>query len=110
MSSTQRLGIITLIHKKGETDNLSNWRPISLLNYDYKIMAAVLANRLHKVLPKLIHDNQVGYIRNRMSGFNIRLNIRLTQDVFDYIKNNLEGALMLVYFRKAFDTVEFDFI
>ena len=107
MSKTQRLGIITLIHKKGETEDLNNWRPITLLNYDYKIMAAVLANRLHKVLPKLIHDNQVGYIKNRMSGFNIRL----TQDVFDYMKKcNLEGALMLVDFRKAFDTVEFDFI
>ena len=61
MSETQKQGIITLIYKKGETANLNNWRPITLLNYDYKIMAAVLANRMQKVISSIIHENQVGY-------------------------------------------------
>ena len=82
MSDTQKQGLITLIFKKGEMENLNNWRPITLLNYDYKIMTAVLANRLHKVVQSIIHENQVGYVKKRMSGFNIRL----TQDVFEYMK------------------------
>jgi len=107
MSETQKQGLITLIYKKGEPDNLNNWRPITLLNYDYKIMAAVLANRMQKVISSIIHENQVGYIKNRLSGFNIRL----TQDVFQLLyEKRLEGAYMMVDFTKAFDTIEFQYI
>ena len=107
MSETQKQGIITLIYKKGEMESLNNWRPITLLNCDYKIMAAVLANRLHKVIPNIIHENQVGYIKKRLSGFNIRL----TQDIFEYTKKKGKTcASMIVDFRQAFDTVESEFI
>ena len=56
---------------------LENWRPISLLNTDYKILAHALANRLKKVIPKLVHTDQSGYIKGRT----ISTNIRLIQDV-----------------------------
>ena len=107
MSDTQRQGIITLIYKKGDIESLNNWRPITLLNYDYKIMAAALANRLHKVISSIIHENQVGYVKKRMSGFNIRL----TQDIFEYMhRKKKKGAVMTIDFRQAFDTIEFEFI
>ena len=51
LSSTQKLGIITLICKdQTSPEFLNNWRPLSLLNCDYKILSKVLANRLRKVL------------------------------------------------------------
>ena len=50
MSDTQKTGIITMIYKKGDHRNLENWRPISLLNCDYKILAAILAARLQSVI------------------------------------------------------------
>ena len=52
------------------------------------IMAAALGNRLHKVIPSIIHDNQVGYVKKRMSGFNIRL----TQYIFEYMHRKKEGC------------------
>jgi hypothetical protein len=53
MTFSQRLSLITLIHKKGDKSNLANDRPISLTNTDYKILAIILANRLQKVIDQL---------------------------------------------------------
>ena len=52
MASSQRKGIITLLHegKNLERDNLSNWRPITLLNVDYKIATRGLAKRLQVIM------------------------------------------------------------
>ena len=52
---SQRGALITLIHKKGHRLLHKNWRPISLLNIDYKICARALAGRLLKVLQFVIH-------------------------------------------------------
>ena len=78
MSNTQRQAIIRLLHKNGDKTNLENWRPISLLNYDYKIAASVLVKRLQGVISELISHDQVGYIKGR----SLAENIRLIEDVF----------------------------
>ena len=45
---------MTLIHKKDDKDKIGNYRPISFTNVDYRILAFVLANRLQKVMVKLL--------------------------------------------------------
>ena len=107
LSVTQKRGILNLIFKKEDKTLLSNWRPISLLNTDYKILAHVLANRLKKNIGKLVHTDQSGYIKGR----NICFNIRLIQDVIDYFENGEEeGAIIFLDFQKAFDTVSHEFL
>ena len=70
---SMKRGIITLLPKKGkDTLFLKNWRPISLLNTDYKILAKVLSTRLQKVLPSIIHGDQTGFLKDRYIGENIR--------------------------------------
>ncbi len=64
---------MSLIFKKGDVENLENYHPISLMNVDYIILAFALANRIHKVIGKLINPNQVAYIHNQFIGTNIRL-------------------------------------
>ena len=76
MSDTQKKGLITLLFKKGDAHDLKNWRPITLLNYDYKIMAAVLAARVQKVIGEIVHENQTGYIKGRLPAAS---NVRLTK-------------------------------
>ena len=63
MGSSQRQAVITLIEKKDQDRcDLKNWRPISLLNVDAKIATKVIAERMKRLLPELIHhDNQSGY-------------------------------------------------
>ena len=61
MSSSQRRGIVRLIPKAGrDVLSISNWRPITLLNVDYKLVTKSLCTRLSLVLPDLIHHDQRG--------------------------------------------------
>lgn len=74
-------GVITLIPKPKKYPLLiENWRPICLLNTDYKILALILAQRLQKVMSYLIDESQSGFIKNR----HISNNIRLILDLLDY--------------------------
>ena len=59
--------IIRLIEKQNKDKRfVENWRPISLLNVDYKIGSKALALRLEKVLPEIIHENQCTYVKGRL--------------------------------------------
>jgi hypothetical protein len=65
MSRDQRMGIISLSPKKGKVRSfLKNWRPITLLTVDYKLLAKVLAMRLGTILPDYIDETQFGYIKD----------------------------------------------
>ena len=64
MSISQRRGVVALV-PKSDLEDLSNWRPITLLNMDYKIASKVIAKRIEKVLTPLIHSDQTGFIEGR---------------------------------------------
>ena len=108
MSPSQRQAVITLIEKKDhDRCDLKNWRPISLLNVDAKIASKVIAERIKRLLPDLIHNNQSGYIPGR----NISENIRSILDIMEYTKvKKLPGLLLFIDFEKAFDSLEWDFL
>ena len=61
VSMTQ--GVITLVPKKGDRSVLRNWRPISLLNIDYKIISKALADKLSKVMSTVISSDQTCSVR-----------------------------------------------
>ena len=58
LTDSQYKGVITLIYKHGDRDLLTNWRPITLLNCDYKIVAKCFAERIKPHLPNLIKPDQ----------------------------------------------------
>ena len=100
-------GIISLIHKNDQRDDLKNYRPITLTNCDYKILAFVFAERLQNVFTSIVHTDQVGYIRQRFIGCSIRNII----DIYKHLEeNDIDGAILCIDFAKAFDTVEHEFI
>ena len=69
MSLSQRRGVITLIPKEdSDLSALAIWRPITLLNLDYKIASKPTARRLEKVLALLINPDQTGFIKGRYIG------------------------------------------
>ena len=83
---------------------IENWRPISLLNHDYKILTKALSFRIRKVLPYIIHHNQSAYV----DGGYIGDSIRIIQDIME--QQQLSGMLLFIDFQKAFDSIEYDFI
>ena len=108
MSVSQKQAVITLIEKKGkDRSSLENWRPISLLNVDTKIMTKVLAERIKEVLPSIIHYNQTGYIKDRFIGETVRSSF----DIMDFtLDGNIPGLKIFIDFHKAFDSLEWDFL
>ena len=108
LCNSQYEGVITLLLKPGK-DHLyaSNYRPITLLNCDYKIFSKVINNRLISFLPKLIHYDQNGFIKGRSIGDNIRLIF----DIIDYAnRKNVPGAVLSIDLYKAFDSLNWPFI
>ena len=110
LSVTQRRGLITLIPKKNKDAKLlKNWRPVTLLNCDYKIASKSVANRFKKLLPKLIDYDQTGF-QKKKKGLLARENIRLIDSIITYAREkNLPGLLLFVDFEKAFDSLEWTF-
>jgi hypothetical protein len=58
---SQKTSVLTILSKKDDPLKLDNYRPISLLNVDLKLFSYTLAQRLKKILPKLIKEDQTGY-------------------------------------------------
>ena len=107
MTNTQKVGLISLIHKKGDPLLLDNYRPITLLNVDTKLLAYSIAQRIKNILPKIISTDQNGYVKNRYIGYNIRQ----IQDIIDYSEQfKVDGAILFLDFSKAFDSLEWKFM
>ena len=108
LSVSQRRGIIKLIPKKDADPHfIRNWHPINLLNCDYKIAMKAIANRIKRVIPKLINNDQTGFLKGRFIGENIRL----IDSVINYASDQrIPGLLLFIDFEKAFDSLEWAFV
>ena len=94
--------------QKGEHKDLRNWRPITLLNTDYKIIAKVMANRLGKVLNSIIDPAQTSC---SIPGRCILDNVVITRDIIDYCEaEELQSAIINTNQEKAFDRVNHTYL
>ena len=91
----------------GSLLDLSNWRPITLLNVDLKIASKAIAKRIESTIPNLIHSKQTGFVKGRYIGENVRL----VSEIMEYTSLQiLPGILKSLNFRKAFNSIEWPFI
>ena len=105
LSDSQKIEVIILPFKKGDKLLLGNYRPISLTNADYKIIAYILSGRLENHLPFFISSQQTAYMKTHFIG----TNIRFIQDAIDYFKDTSKVILFLDY-KKAFDSISHELI
>ena len=102
----KRQTVIKLIVKKDRDKRfVKNWRPISLLNVDTKILSKSLAEKLKNVLPELISSNQTAYVKNRC----ISESGRLISDVIEMCDIlDIPDYLVTMSIEKAFDSLDHD--
>ena len=101
-------GVITLLKKGGRHvwEGLDDYRPITLLNTELKILAKVFANCLQLVISDLIGPEQTFAVKGR----SFQNNLHLIRKVLEGIKDDTEAALISLDQSKAFDRVEHRFL
>ncbi|CAI7880969.1 unnamed protein product [Closterium sp. NIES-53] len=101
------MAVTILLHKKGEREQLGNYRPITLLSVVYKLVAKVLASRIKKVLPRVISKHQFSFLpRRRLADA-----VSIVADMVDAVaEGDKDWLLLLVDFQKSYDSVSQEFL
>ena len=101
------LGWMCPIYKKKDPTEISNYRPITLLNTDYKILTKALAVQLMDEISNLVHPDQAGFIKKRA----IQNQIRLAKAIINYAEATQEnGAIVALDQEKAYNKIKHDYL
>ena len=108
LPDSQKQAVIRLLYKKGDPNHLKNWRPISLLNIDYKILSKILANRLRNEMLKIIGADQYCGIPNR----SIHNAHDILHNIWEIELKKRQNKLMylLIDQQKAFDRLDHSYL
>jgi hypothetical protein len=94
---------IILIPKEEGANSLKKFRPISLINYSFKIFAKALNNRLERTYDRLLAPNQTAFVRGRY----ILESVVSTHEILhDSIKNTEKGLILKLDYEKTYDRVD----
>jgi len=106
---SHRTSFLKLIPKVDkDLTKLTNWRPITLSNCDHKLITKVYASRMGESVKSVIKERQTAYLKGRIINDNIRAivgSINLAN-----IENEIDGLLVSLDAKKAFDSVEHSYI
>ena len=100
---SQKNAIIKLIYKKNNPNFLKNWRPISLLNTDYKILTKILTQRLSAYMNQIIPHEQKCGVKGRQLHEIIR-------NLDSYRNQSDNGYFITIDQEKAFDRLNHKYI
>ncbi len=90
------------LHKKGSVSEVSNYRPISLLNIFHKVLELIVYSKIIDFIYPKISKTQFGFIRNRSTLQQLLLSYTL---VFNSVESKRHTEIVFLDFAKAFDSV-----
>lgn len=107
LTDSFRVGIVSLLHKKGDKTDLKNWRPITLLNFDCKLFSKLLKRCMSTVLEDVIHPDQVCAVPGRR----ITDSLVLVRDAICFARDrNIRLLVVNIDFEKTFDRVSHQYL
>ncbi len=101
-------GDISMLYKKGDRADPRNYRPITLLNTDYKIFTRVLAIRMREVVHEFVEECQKGFMPKTFISEATML-LRLVEAHINEEPTKRKGIFLFLDMEKAFDRVSYDF-
>ena len=107
VSLSQRRGVTSLSFKKGDRLDPRNWRPITLLNIDYKLASRAIIGWLLKVIHLLVAEDQTCGVPGHFIGENMAL----LRDVVTFASSSRAPvAILFLDQEKVFDRVDWGFM
>jgi len=95
-------GIICPVFKKGDRLDCKNYRPITLLNVAYKILAIILNQRLADIVEPILGDYQSGFRPNKSTIDNIFILRKIMEKCYEY---NIDIYNVFIDYSHAFDSI-----
>ena len=102
-----KLASVVPVHKKGDKDNVENYRPISLISLVMKVFERCIQRELFSVCEQLLDPRQHGFVNNRSCTTQM---IPFTNDLAITLNNKSRCDIVYFDFAKAFDSVSHDLI
>jgi hypothetical protein len=107
VSGTHHIEWLAPLFKKGDRALISNYRPVTLLNCDYKLMTKTYSLKLMNVAPSLVHPNQAGFMKGRK----IEDQVKLTKFLLNYAEVAEEkGIIVALDQEKAYDRINHNYL
>ena len=107
LPTTLTEGIISILYKKKERDDPRNYRPITLLNGDYKIMMRILTQRMNQAVLQFVSRDQNGFVPDAFICENL-MRLQMIQAVIE--GEDSEALYLFLDMEKAFDRCSWDFL
>jgi ribonuclease HI/exonuclease III len=95
------------IYKKNDKSEISNYRPITVLNSDYKVLTKALTDNLARVVKTCVHPDQAGFIAGR----SILDQVELSKSIIAFAESSgSDGAILALDQEKAYDKIRHDYL
>jgi ribonuclease HI len=100
-------GVMSLIYKKKDKLRIENYRPVTLMNTDYKLQTKAYASKIGKVASTLLHENQAGFVPGR----GLYDHTRNTHTIIEYCElKKMNGCIVSLDQEKAYDKIDHDYM